>query len=143
MSNFRDLKVYQRTRALNKQIFPLLKDPNIDRSIRDQLSRATLSIPLNLAEGAGRFTYKDKKHFFIIARASTGECTALIDILEDLNLIPTPAAENFRTAYEELSRMLFGLIRALEEKPDPAQEKSPISGPIFVTPSCNPNHTIP
>ena len=42
----------------------------------DQLNRAALSVPANLAEGNGRFTKADRKNFFIIARGSTGACSS-------------------------------------------------------------------
>jgi four helix bundle protein len=116
MSTFRDLKVYQICRAINKEIFLLLKDPKYDRNVRDQLSRASMSIALNIAEGSGRFSSKDKRNFYVIARSSAGECMAMMDILEDLQLFTIQQADNFRSKYEELSKMLFGLIRSLETK---------------------------
>ena len=114
MSTFRNLKVYQLCRQLNKEIFTLLKESNCDRTIRDQLSRASMSIALNIAEGAGRFSSKDKKHFYIIARASAAECMAILDIMEDLDILSPLQAARFRERYEELSKMMFGMIRALE-----------------------------
>ena len=65
MSDFRSLKVYQDARSFNREVFLLLKDPAFDRNIRDQLSRASTSIVLNIAEGSGRFTMKDKKIFLL------------------------------------------------------------------------------
>ncbi len=70
---------------------------------------------LNIAEGAGRFTSKDKRNFFIIARASALECSALFDVIEDLELLPVDKCEVFRKNLEEVSKMLFGLIRNLEK----------------------------
>jgi four helix bundle protein len=93
----------------------MLKDSKFDRNIRDQLSRASTSIMLNIAEGAGRFTSKDKKNFFIIARASALECSALFDVIEDLELMISDQCEAFRKKLEEVSKMLFGLIRNLEQ----------------------------
>ena len=73
-----------------------------------------MSIALNIAEGAGRFSSKDKKHFYIIARASAAECMAILDIMEDLDILSPLQAARFRERYEELSKMMFGMIRALE-----------------------------
>jgi four helix bundle protein len=114
MSNFRDLSVYNKARALNKDVFMMLRDTKFDRNIRDQLSRASTSILLNIAEGSGRFTKRDKRHFFIIARASGLECMALIDVIEDLELLLSEESEVFRLRYTEISKMLFGMIRNLE-----------------------------
>lgn len=91
-----------------------MKSPAFDRNVRDQLSRASMSIALNIAEGSGRFSQKDKRNFYVIARASSAECIALMDIAEDLQLILPDEAERFRIKYQELSKMLFGLIRTLE-----------------------------
>jgi four helix bundle protein len=66
MSSFRDLSVYQKTRLLNKDVFMLLRDARFDRNIRDQLSRASTSILLNIAEGAGLFSKRDNRNFYVI-----------------------------------------------------------------------------
>jgi four helix bundle protein len=50
--------------------------------LRDQLERASVAIVLNVAEGAGRQTLRDKAHFFTIARGSATECGAILDLLE-------------------------------------------------------------
>jgi four helix bundle protein len=52
------------------------------RHARDQLLRASQSIALNIAEGNGKATESDRRHFFEIARGSTLECTAIQDVLE-------------------------------------------------------------
>jgi four helix bundle protein len=49
--------------------------------LRDQLDRASVSIVLNIAEGAGRFSPADKGHFYAIARASATECAAIVDVV--------------------------------------------------------------
>ncbi len=52
------------------------------RHARDQILRASQSIPLNIAEGNGRRTPKDRRHFFDIARGSALECAAVQDVLQ-------------------------------------------------------------
>src|SRR5215470_19794090 len=49
--------------------------------LRDQLDRASVSIVLNIAEGAGRFSPADKARFYGIARGSATECAAIVDLL--------------------------------------------------------------
>jgi four helix bundle protein len=53
----------------------------LPRHLKDQLDRASSSIALNLAEGRGRSTTKDQKHFFHIAFGSTRECQAILTLL--------------------------------------------------------------
>jgi four helix bundle protein len=52
-----------------------------DADVRDQLSRASLSIVLNIAEGAGRFSPADKARFYSMARGSACECAAILDVI--------------------------------------------------------------
>ncbi|MCB0317906.1 MAG: four helix bundle protein, partial [Bdellovibrionales bacterium] len=59
---------------ITKNIFKNLAG---DSKIADQLSRASSSIPLNIAEGSGKLTEKDKKRFYSIARGSAMECSAI------------------------------------------------------------------
>jgi four helix bundle protein len=64
----------------------------IDRHTRDQLLRASQSIPLNIAEGNGRGTNADRRRFFEIARGSALECGSIQDCLEACNVLT--AVEN-------------------------------------------------
>jgi four helix bundle protein len=60
--------------------------PKGNAHLIDQLKRASISIPLNLAEGSGKMTHKDKKRFYSIARGSAMECAAILDVIAVLNL---------------------------------------------------------
>jgi four helix bundle protein len=81
-------------------------------SVRDQLDRASTSIPLNIAEGNGKFTQPDRCRFFDNARGSTLECAAALDVLVAKSLCSAddilPGKERLRAAVS----MLVGLIRA-------------------------------
>ncbi len=121
MQDFRRLRVYQDARALNKELFELMRNPNFDRTLRDQLGRASISIMLNVAEGATRLTKPDRRKFFIIARSSAMECSAIMDIVEDFGLLSSTEADSFRTRFDHISKMLFALIKSLEsEAPNPS-----------------------
>ena len=63
--------------------------PRGHRELRDQLLRASLSVPLNIAEGCGRHAPGEKAHFYAIARGSAMECAAVIDVVRSLALAPS------------------------------------------------------
>jgi four helix bundle protein len=83
--------------------------------LADQLSRASLSIVLNVAEGAGKVSAADKRRYYVSARGSATESAALLDVCFQLKLI---AEEQHRTGKEILWRivaMLVKLARSLEK----------------------------
>ena len=80
----------------------------INRHARDQILRASQSILLNIAEGNGKATEGDRRHFFEVARGSALECAALQDILEIYGAI---GAEESRKAKDLLDRIVAMLTR--------------------------------
>ena len=82
----------------------------------DQLNRAALSISANIAEGNGRFTKPDRKHFFGIARGSVQECVPLLELALRRKLIGSEHHAELKSKLEEISRMLSGLITGLENR---------------------------
>ena len=81
------------------------------RFLVDQLNRASLSISANIAEGNGRFTTADRKHFFIIARGSVQECVPLLALARRRHLVDEVTCCDFKSQLEEIARMLAGLIK--------------------------------
>ena len=82
----------------------------------DQLNRAALSISSNIAEGNGRFTKADRKHFFGIARGSVQECVPQLELARRRGLIDDAKHAELKSQLEEISRMLSGLIKGLENR---------------------------
>ena len=74
------LEVYHLALRLHAEACDLLPGRQ-HRTLRDQLERASLSIVLNIAEGAGRRAGPDKRRFYEIARGSTTETAAIVDVL--------------------------------------------------------------
>ena len=64
--------------------------PRGHAEVRDQLRRAALSVPLNIAEGAGRVSEADAARHFAIARGSAMECAAVLDVIRALGLLEEP-----------------------------------------------------
>jgi len=84
--------------------------------LADQLNRASLSISANIAEGNGRFTKNDRKHFFIIARGSIQECVPLLELTARRGFLNTERHETLKNDLEEISKMLSGLINGLDNR---------------------------
>ncbi|HEV3149066.1 MAG TPA: four helix bundle protein [Chthoniobacterales bacterium] len=92
---------------------------------KDQLDRASTSIPLNIAEGNGRFSVKDRARFLEMARGSALECAACLDVLLVRKLT---GEEKVVAAKEKLARivqMLIGLLRKFSDRADVLHEDEP------------------
>lgn len=113
MFEFQNLEVYKKAKAFHLEAKQLIHSIQFDKTTKDQLSRASFSIALNIAEGSGRFSKPDRRNFFIISRGSVFECVAIIDILQDQNLIEKSKFESMLQKADELSRILFTMIKNL------------------------------
>lgn len=82
----------------------------------DQLNRASLSVAANIAEGNGRFTKPDRKNFFGIARGSVQECVPLLELARRRGLLKEEQHTKLKLQLEELSKMISGLIKGLENR---------------------------
>jgi four helix bundle protein len=82
----------------------------------NQVNRASLSISANIAEGNGRFTVRDRKNFFGIARGSVQECVPLLEMARRRRLLDEASHMEMKDRLEEISRMLSGLIKGLEKR---------------------------
>ena len=80
--------------------------------LADQLRRASTSIALNIAEGAGEYAPKDKAKFYRFAKRAAAECAAIIEIAGKLD--PARTAEEERKQLERLTAMLIRLTRSCE-----------------------------
>jgi four helix bundle protein len=78
------------------------------RAVADQLRRAALSVPLNVAEGAGEYSAPEKRRFYRIARRSAFECVALLDVLFRTDRLSNVDA---RTGYALLDRLIAMLSK--------------------------------
>ena len=79
--------------------------------LADQLQRAALSIVLNIAEGAGKFSPNDKAAFYLRARGSTTESAAVFDVCNRLKLIDAGACGEDKAVLERISQMLTKLVK--------------------------------
>ena len=105
------LEVYQV--ALELQALASTLVPPNHRVLHDQLERASLSVVLNIAEGAGRRSRKDKRRFYAMTRGSACECAAAVDVLRHRYLSPEGACATARSLALRVIQMLTKLDRAL------------------------------
>lgn len=113
MFDFEKLTVYTKAKDYNKKVNGFLKLSKLDRTTNDQLRRASFSIMLNIAEGSGRYSKADKRNFYVISRGSTFECVAIFDYLKEIKAINETQFKSFYDDLDELSRMLFSMIKTL------------------------------
>src|SRR5437868_8227219 len=92
---------------------------------KDQLDRASTSIPLNIAEGNWKFSARDRARFFEMARGSALECAACLDVL----IVRKLAKEKPLVAQKErlvrIVEMLVGLLRRFSDRADVLREEAP------------------
>ncbi len=115
MFHFLKLDVYQRAKHFHIACKKIIREHKFDRYVNDQLARASFSAPLNIAEGSGKFSKKDRKNYFTTSRASIFECVAVFDTLQEENEISNELSLNMISEAEELSKMLYTMIKNLEE----------------------------
>ena len=129
---FEKLDIYNIALAFHRKNINLCCDKRFEghAHLSDQLKRASLSIPLNIAEGNGRFHKNERKHFFLIARGSAFECIPLITLSVDTDRITEAEAYELRNDVNRISKMLSGLIKGTDhQKPDFSPEPN-LRGPI-------------
>ncbi len=116
---FKTLIAYQKAKELYKLISEDIVSKLTDRIVKDQLRRASLSIVLNIAEGTSRISKADQRHFFVIARGSAYESYVIIDLLNNFEM---EKLKQILDKLEEISKMLYALIKRLSKEDTP--EKS-------------------
>lgn len=84
--------------------------------LADQLHRATTSVVLNIAEGAGKFSPSDKRRFYLIARGSTTECAAILDVLLRLEAITAGVHADAKAKLARIASMLIKLAKSIETR---------------------------
>jgi four helix bundle protein len=112
MFDHEKLDVYQESLAFVAWLEPILQRLPKTLAARDQLDRASASIPLNLAEGSGKFTGADRCRFFDNSRGSALECAAALDVLVAKGLCQTNEVLPGKEPLRKTVSMLVGLIKA-------------------------------
>jgi four helix bundle protein len=110
------LMVYQTSLRFVEWSHELLTDLPKTYSVHNQLDRAMTSIPLNLAEGNGKYTPADRCRFFDNARGSALECAACLDVMVARKLTSFDLADVGKAMLADVVSMTVGLIRANSDR---------------------------
>ena len=117
IQRFEDLIVWQKSMVLAEEIYRITKQGEFakDWGLRDQVRRAVVSIPSNIAEGYGRYRAADFKRFLTIANASAYEVRSQIQLAARLGYLGALEAEMIVKRCEEVSRMVVGLRKKIQK----------------------------
>lgn len=115
---FFDLRVYKEAKQLVREVYSLVDSfpQNENYALSDQLRRAVVSVPSNIAEGSGRFSNKEKIHFVEIAYGSLAETLCQLDIAHDLGYISDQVFTEEKERIDIIGKQLSGL-RSSFQKP--------------------------
>ena len=108
---FEDFEVWKRSARLSAELYKALRELK-DFGFRDQITRAGLSIPSNIAEGFERESIKESINFLSYAKGSCGELRTQIYIGVNIGYIENQKGKEWRQETVEISSMLAGLIKA-------------------------------
>ena len=115
---YRKLNVYHQSKRLVAEVYALTKGfPSQEQyGLTNQLQRAAVSIPSNIAEGMGRFSEKERIHFLEIATGSLMEVMCQLEIAEMLGYITKSQLDDEEQIITGISKMLIALRKNIVDK---------------------------
>ena len=119
-SDFRELLVWQKAMDLTIEVYRLVRELPAEEkyALADQMRRAAISVPSNIAEGQGRDSVKEFIRFLSMARGSLRELSTQIEICERLNFFDQLKATVANDLIIEIDKMLTSLSNKLALKTD-------------------------
>ena len=113
VNDYRELDVWKMSMSLCEKVYDLIRSFPADErfALCDQLRRAAVSIPSNIAEGNGRDSKTEYARFLSIARGSLFEVQTQLELAERFKYIVIP--EETKTSITRISKMLFSMMRKL------------------------------
>jgi four helix bundle protein len=119
------LSVYQEAIAFCGWVGEFLTMISARAAAKDQLDRASTSITLNIAEGNGKFSARDRARFLEMARGSALECAACLDVLLVRKLATEEQVVVSKERLARIVQMLIGLLRRFSERAEVLREEEP------------------
>ena len=113
-SSFEDLEVWKRSCALAVALYRILKESR-EYGFKDQIFRAAVSIPSNIAEGRERNSKADFVRFLNIAKASAAEVRTQVYIAHEVKIVTDKEAANLTEELKVISKMIQALINAIKK----------------------------
>ncbi len=112
--NHKELLVWQKAMQLVVDVYNLIRllPKEETYGLSDQMRRAAISIPSNIAEGNARSSLKDMVHFLYIAQGSRAELETQLELCELIGYISKERLEPVLMQTQEIGRMLSGLIKS-------------------------------
>ena len=110
------LNVYQASLKFVAWATELISGIQAKAAVKDQLDRASTSVPLNIAEGNGKFAIRDCCRYLDFARGSALECAACLDVLVAKRLAEITRIMSGKQQLFEIVSMLMGLINSLRAR---------------------------
>ena len=112
--NHKELLVWQKAMQLVVDVYNLIRLLPKEETycLSDQMRRAAISIPSNIAEGNARSSLKDMVHFLYIAQGSRAELETQLELCELIGYISKERLEPVLMQTQEIGRMLSGLIKS-------------------------------
>lgn len=116
MKDFRSLKVWEKSHALTLAIYKATEGfPKQELySLTNQIQRAAVSIPANIAEGCGKDSDAELKRYFTIAMGSASELEYLLLLAHDLGYLQEKVYQSMQTELVETRKMLNAFIQKLK-----------------------------
>ena len=117
MNKFEDLKVWQKAMELVEQVYKISnKLPKEEKfGLISQIRRCSISIPSNIAEGAGRNSNKEFIHFLSIANGSLSELKTQLILISRLKFISQDKINELLSLSDEIQRMIYSLQNSLKK----------------------------
>ena len=118
VSTFRDLLAWQAAKQLALEVLRSCERPEMRRyyGLCDQLRRAAISVPSNIAEGNERGTNLDALRFLQVARGSLAELETQLELSRDFGSLPVADYDRVSPQVVRVGRLLGGLIKARQSR---------------------------
>ena len=118
MRNFRNYDIWKDSLNFVQEVYKLIKDlPSTEKyGLRSQITRSAVSIPSNIAEGAGRKSEKDFIRFLGVALGSSFELETQLIIAMNLNYIPKTKEDDVLKDLQSIQKRIYGFQRRIENK---------------------------